>query len=276
MPKYIKLFESFISEAAGDLITNPADTTKVKWSVYLKTFKLTTKKLGKMMFITDAETVKSTGYNMVVMAAASDSGLNTSLKNAGGIATSEQTGMLTDLPNGESNFAFSARFAFKITEGDGTAKIDSVSDLMDGIGLVSSAGSAGTSGLSTVDKMFGQAGVGAKFDTAMQNAGIKQTAAYLRLINDPALQVAANNDASIKTLLDAQAAALAQADKNAKEKEIEPKVKAALTAAITKEQNPENKKKLQDLLTQYKPSYVSAGTAGSAGTSGSAGVSVQK
>jgi hypothetical protein len=85
------------------------------------------------------------------------------------------------------------------------------------------------------------------------------------MINDPALQAAAGQDATIKTLLDAQASVTTQAEQDAKEREIEPKVKAALKAA-----------QLDSLLKNYKPQFGAALNIGSAGTSGSAGTAAKK
>ena len=269
MPKYIKLFESFIREGADDLITTYTDTTRVKWTNYSTMFKLSTKKLGKMMAVTDAAQVKSLGYNVLVMLTIADNAVITKLKSIGGIALAVQSGTLEQLPNGEPNYAYSARFGFKVTEAEGAAKLDAISDILDGIsstGSAGSAGSAGTSGSANgfADKLFGAA-ASAGFDKAMQAAGVKQVAAYLRMINDPALQAAAGQDATIKTLLDDQASVTTQAERDAKEKEIEPKVKSALTAL-----------QLSDLLKNYKPLYGAALNAGSAGTSGSAGTAAKK
>jgi hypothetical protein len=296
MPKYIKLFESFISEGANDPITTFADTSKVKWTDYQKIFKLSNKKLGKIMAITDAARVKDVGSNIVVMLTISDNAVNSKLKAIGGTALKIQSGTLEQLPNGESNYAFSARYGFKVTEQEGAAKIDAISDILDGVSSTGSAGTAGTAGTSgsagnIADKMFGAASAG--FDKAMQEAGVKQVAAYLRMINDPALQAAAGQDASIKTLLDAQALPTAtQAERDAKEKEIEPKVKAALIAKLTQfqaefnaAQDPAAKDavkaktlELNSLIQNYKPQYGAAlnvGSAGSAGTSGTAGVAAK-
>jgi hypothetical protein len=290
MPKYIKLFESFIGEAADDLMTVFNDTSKVKWTVYSSIFKLSSKKLGKMMAVTDANKVKELGYNVLAMLTVADNAVITKLKDAGGLALTTQSGTLEQLPGGEPNYAYSARFGFKVTEKLGSAKIDSISDILDGLGTTGSAGTAGTSGSagSAADKMFGAAS--ANFDKAMQEAGVKQIAAYLRMINNPALQSAAGQDPSIKTLLDAQAAAVTQADKDAKEREIEPKVKAALTSRLAQvqadfstTQDPNLKKQAQDkaqqldsLIKNYKPEFGPALNVGSAGTSGSAGISAQK
>ena len=293
MPKYIKLFESFISEGADDLMTTFTNTTKVQWTDYQSIFKLANKKLGKMMVVTDATKVKDLGYNVLAMLTLSDNAVNSQLTSIGGIALTVQSGTLDNLPNGEPTYAYSARYAFKITEKDGSTKIDSVSDILDGISSTGSAGSAGSAGTSgsasnAADKMFGAASAG--FDKAMQSAGVKQVAAYLRMINDPALQAAAGQDSTIKTLLDAQASAATPAEKDAKEKEIEPKVKAALTAKLaqvqsefTATQDPTLKKQAQDkalqldsLLKNYKPQFGAALNAGSAGTSGSAGTAATK
>jgi hypothetical protein len=295
MPKYIKLFESFISEAETSLMTSFVDTPKVKWTQYQTNFRLCTKKLGKLMVITDAKTATDMGYNLVVMLATADPTAIAALKAAGGIATKEQSNVLKDLPGGEPNYAFSTRYIFKIGT-DGSAKIDSIGDIVDGIGASGSAGSAGSAGTagtagsdsSVADKMFGTASAG--FDKAMQAAGVKQVAAYLRMINDPALQAAAGQDSSIKTLLDAQALPTAtQAERDAREKEIEPKVKAALTAKLVQAQSeyratqdPNLQKQAQDkalqldsLLKNYKPQFGAALNVGSAGTSGSAGVAAK-
>jgi len=293
MPKYIKLFESFIREGANDPMTTFADTGKVKWTDYLKIFKLSNKKLGKMMAVTDAAKVKDLGSNIVAMLTISDNAVNSKLKAIGGIALVEQSGKLPALPNGEPDYAFSARYGFKVTEQDGVAKIDAISDILDGVNSTGSAGSAGKAGTSgsasnAADKMFGTASAG--FDKAMQAAGVQQVAAYLRMINDPALQAAAGQDATIKALLDAQASAATPADKDAKEKEIEPKVKAALTAKLVQAQSeyratqdPNLQKQAQDkalqldsLLKNYKPQFGAALNVGSAGTSGSAGTAATK
>ena len=294
MPKYIKLFESFISEAATGLMTSFVDTKKVKWTEYQKIFKLCTKKLGKLMAITNS----TESFNLVVMLTTTDQTAMAALKAAGGIAATEQSGTLDALPGGEPKYAFSARYLFTIPA-DGSAKIDLIGDIVDGIGVSSSAGSAGTSGTAgsagtIADKMFGAASAG--FDKAMQEAGVKQVAAYLRMINDPALQAAAGHDPSIKTLLDAQATPTAtQAERDAKEKEIEPKVKAALAAKLSQvqidfntNQDPAAKKvaqekalQLNSLIQNYKPQYGaalnvgSAGTSGTAGTAGTAGVAAK-
>ena len=284
MPKYIKLFESFIGEAAGDLMTSFSDTAKVKWVAYKQTFKLCTKKLGKMMVVTDANSVKELGFNLVVMLTSPDTAVINALKSAGGIAATQQTGTLDGLPGGESNYSYSARYLFKVTEADGTNKIDTVSNLMDGINVAGSAGTSGSAGLSAFDKFF-TSGSEAGFNAAMQKAGISQVAAYLRLINNPALQAAAGQDASIKTLLDAQASALTVNDKNAKEKEIEPKVKTALAALLSQAKldydsssDPNAKKAAQakasqinSLISQYKPEYGTALATGSAGSAGASG-----
>ena len=272
MPKYIKLFESFIREGATDPMITFADTGKVKWTDYLKIFKLSNKKLGKMMAITDADQVKAKGSNIIVMLTISDNTVNSKLKAIGGIALVEQSGKLSELPNGEPDYAFSARYGFKVTEQEGAAKIDAISDILDGISSTGSAGSAGSAGKAGIpgsasdaaDKIFGTA-ASAGFDKAMQAAGVKQVAAYLRMINDPALQAAAGQDATIKTLLDAQASVTTQAEQDAKEREIEPKVKAALKAA-----------QLDSLLKNYKPQFGAALNIGSAGTSGSAGTAAKK
>jgi len=232
----------------------------------------------------------------VVMLTISDNAVNSKLKAIGGTALKIQSGTLEQLPNGESNYAFSARYGFKVTEQEGAAKIDAISDILDGVSSTGSAGTAGTAGTSgsagnIADKMFGAASAG--FDKAMQEAGVKQVAAYLRMINDPALQAAAGQDASIKTLLDAQALPTAtQAERDAKEKEIEPKVKAALIAKLTQvqaefnaAQDPAAKDavkakalELNSLIQNYKPQYGAAlnvGSAGSAGTAGTAGVAAK-
>jgi hypothetical protein len=298
MPKYIKLFESFISEATTGPMTSFVDTKKIKWTEYQKTFKLCTKKLGKLMAILDAKAASDSGFNLVVMLTTADLTAIAALKAAGGRAAIEQSGVLADLPGGEPNYAFSARYLFTI-QADGSAKIDSIGDIVDGIGASGSAGSAGSAGLAgsagsagnIADKMFGAASAG--FDKAMQEAGVKQVAAYLRMINDPALQAAAGQDSSIKTLLDAQALPTAtQAERDAKEKEIEPKVKAALIAKLTQvqaefnaAQDPAAKDavkakalELNSLIQNYKPQYGAAlnvGSAGSAGTAGTAGVAAK-
>lgn len=293
MPKYIKLFESFIGEAADDLITVFNDTSKVKWTDYASIFKLSSKKLGKIMVVTDAAKVKELGYNVLAMLTIADNAVIAKLKDAGGLALATQSGTLEQLPGGEPNYSYSARFGFKVTEKIGSAKIDSISDILDGLGTTGSAGTAGTAGTSgsagsAADKMFGAASAG--FDKAMQEAGVKQIAAYLRMINNPALQSAAGQDPSIKTLLDAQAAAVTQADKDAKEREIEPKVKAALTSRLAQvqadfntTQDPNLKKQAQDqaqqldaLIKSYKPEFGPALNVGSAGTSGSAGIAAKK
>jgi len=294
MPKYIKLFESFISEGATDPMTTFADTSKVKWTDYLKIFKLSNKKLGKMMAVTDAAKVKDLGSNIVVMLTISDNAVNSKLKAIGGTALVEQSGKLSALPNGEPDYIFSARYGFKVTEQDGAAKLDAISDILDGVNSTGSAGSAGKAGTSgsagtAADKMFGAA-ASAGFDKAMQAAGVQQVAAYLRMINDPALQAAAGQDATIKALLDAQASAATPADKDAKEKEIEPKVKAALTAKLVQAQSEyratqdlnlqkqaqDKAMQLDSLLKNYKPQFGAALNVGSAGTSGSAGTGAKK
>lgn len=285
MPKYIKLFESFISEATTTLMTSFIDTKKVKWTEYIPNFKLCTKKLGKLMAITDSKMTASMGYNLVVMLTTTDPTAVAALTAAGGKAAAEQSGVLDSLPGGEPKYAFSARYLFAITT-DGSAKIDSIADIVDGIVVSGSAGTAGSAGSAGTfaDKMFGAASAG--FDKAMQAAGVKQVAAYLRMINDPALQAAAGQDSSIKTLLDAQAIPTAtQAERDAKEKEIEPKVKAALAAKLAQvqvdfntSQDPDAKKiakekesQLNSLIQNYKPQYGAALNVGSAGTSGTAG-----
>ena len=294
MPKYIKLFESFIREGANDPMTTFADTGKVKWTDYLKIFKLSNKKLGKMMAVTDAAKVKDLGSNIVVMLTISDNAVNSKLKAIGGTALVEQSGKLSALPNGEPDYVFSARYGFKVTEQDGAAKLDAISDILDGVNSTGSAGSAGKAGTSgsagtAADKMFGAA-ASAGFDKAMQAAGVQQVAAYLRMINDPALQAAAGQDATIKALLDAQASAATPADKDAKEKEIEPKVKAALTAKLVQAQSEyratqdlnlqkqaqDKAMQLDSLLKNYKPQFGAALNVGSAGTSGSAGTGAKK
>ena len=293
MPKYIKLFESFISEAETGPMTSFVDTQKVKWTEYQKTFKLCTKKLGKLMALLDAKAASDSGFNLVVMLTTSDPTTIAALKAAGGRATTDQSGVLVDLPGGEPNYAFSARYLFTI-QADGSAKIDSIGDYYQAFrasASATSAGSAGSAGsaVNIADKMFGAASAG--FDKAMQEAGVKQVAAYLRMINDPALQAAAGQDATIKTLLDAQALPTAtQAERDAKEKEIEPKVKAALIAKLVQvqsefnaTQDPNLKKQAQDkslqldsLLKNYKPQFGAALNVGSAGTSGSAGTAAAK
>jgi hypothetical protein len=266
MPKYIKLFESFIGEGADDLMTAFTDTSKVKWTDWAGIFKLSNKKLGKMMVVTDATKVKELGYNVVAMLTISDNAVIAKLKASGGLALAVQSGTLDQLPGGEPNYAYSARYGFKVTEKDGAVKLDAISDILDGVSSTGSAGTAGTAGTSgsagsAADKMFGAASAG--FDKAMQAAGVTQVSAYLRMINDPALQAAVSQDATIKTLLDAQALPTAtQAERDAKEKEIEPKVKAALKAL-----------QLDSLLKNYKPQFGAALNTGSSGTSGSAGVS---
>ena len=79
MPKYIKLFESFISEAATGLMTSFVDTKKVKWTEYQKIFKLCTKKLGKLMAITNS----TESFNLVVMLTTTDQTAMAALKAAG-------------------------------------------------------------------------------------------------------------------------------------------------------------------------------------------------
>jgi hypothetical protein len=294
MPKYIKLFESFISEGANDPMTKFADTGKVKWTDYLQLFKLSNKKLGKMMAITNAAQIAKTGSNIVAMLTISDNTVNSKLKAIGGTAVVEQSGKLSALPNGEPDYVFSARYGFKVTEQDGAAKLDAISDILDGVNSTGSAGSAGKAGTSgsagtAADKMFGAA-ASAGFDKAMQAAGVQQVAAYLRMINDPALQAAAGQDATIKTLLDAQASAATPAEKDTKEKEIEPKVKAALTAKLVQAQSEyratqdlnlqkqaqDKAMQLDSLLKNYKPQFGAALNVGSAGTSGSAGTAAKK
>ena len=294
MPKYIKLFESFIREAETSLMTSFVDTPKAKWTQYQTTLKLCTKKLGKLMAVPDVKAASGVGGNLIVMLTTTNPTAIAALKAAGGIAATEQSGVLTDLPGGEPNYAFSARYIFKIGT-DGSAKIDSIADIVDGIGVSGSAGTAGKAGTSgstsaVADKLFGAA-ASAGFDKAMQAAGVQQVAAYLRMINDPALQAAAGQDQSIKALLDAQALPTATpAERDAAEKQIEPKVKAALIAKLTQvqaefnaAQTPELKKQAQDqavqldsLIKNYKPIYGAALNSGSAGTSGSAGIAAKK
>lgn len=252
MPKYIKLFENFIGEASADLLTTVRDTAKVKWTVYKNTLRLSSRKFGKLMFIADAATVKEKGFNLVAMISSANSNLVKNLKGAGGAASPEQNGKLSDLPNGEPDFPFSGRYLFKITEAEGSAKIDLIAELMDGVSPAGSAERSTVTGGLTIDKLFGKPGVEASFDAAVKKAGMKQPIAYIRIVNTPALQVAVDRDPSIKTLLDAQAASQSKEDQAAKEKELNVKVKAALNSAISQESDPAARAELQRILSQHE------------------------
>lgn len=253
MPKYIKLFDSFIFEAASDPIQTLPETATVKWTNYQTDLRLSSKKFGKLMAV-GGEALKKAKFNLSVVLAVSNPTVESELKALGGTPSTTQNGVLKNLPNFEPDYAYNSNYLFTITEADGAAKLDKIANALDGKSSSGTSGTSGTAGTAgdAAARIFGKASAG--FDKAMKDAGMVNILGFMKLVNNPAVQLAANNDAKLKKMIDDQGyEKLPDSTRAEMEKKIEPEVRRVLNDLITKEQDPNIKKNIQNLLSGYKP-----------------------
>lgn len=277
MPKYIKLFESFINEALAYKF-DPTKTVLTGAAVYSAGTSYAKFALGRIYIATaDSESTKKAPGNVLVYLTAKSKDIEKKLTDLGGVAAALQASEINEPPTaGGGVYKYQAAYVFNLT--DPVAGDQILGKIAAAINTAP-AGSAGTSGVAGTAGSKGdyaEGFFGKDIMTAFRSHVADVTGvAYQAATSIPAYQAALQNKELNKKLnSDAEFLKLM--------KEVEDQAKLTNVVDFTTGKTKDGKidakylelrKKVAARTEVIKSQLINAGASGSTGTSGTAGTS---